>query len=217
MNPTTGTEITLATGWRISRVDICLNSADKDSLLLFLEQRYMERFFEPIRTLKGARTQLQGHGFAIMALCSLVIESLQCYRDGLPSTHKDENRALSRTFNPPLEYRIPYDERKTGIQAFADFFSHNNILFPNVDGVLFYKAIRNGLLHQAQTKQGWRIRSGRPELWSKTDMTVDRTKFANALEKSFEQYIEELRAAAWDDPIWLKARRKIWWLIKLSS
>jgi hypothetical protein len=46
---------------------------------------------------------------------------------------------------------------------------------------------------------------------------VDRTRFANSLEEAFEKYVEELRIAAWDDDLWVKARRKIWWLIKLSS
>lgn len=37
------------------------------------------------------------------------------------------------------------------------------------------------------------------------------------VKKAFEKYVEGLRTAAWDDDIWLKARRKIWWLIQLSS
>lgn len=45
---------------------------------------------------------------------------------------------------------------------------------------------------------------------------VDRTKFANALDVAFDKYVEELKAAAWDDDIWLKARPKIWWLIQMS-
>jgi hypothetical protein len=79
---------------------------------------------------------------------------------------------------------------------------------------VFYSAIRNGLLHQAQTKQGWRIRSGESQLWNETDKIVDRTRFSNALKQAFENYLEELRTAAWDDDLWLKARRKIWWLIQ---
>ena len=219
MNTTTGTEPKLARGWSISRVQSCLDSADKDSLLLFLEQRYMERFFEPIRTLKDSPHQFQGYGFAIMALCSLLIESLQCYRYGLPTTYEPEYRYSLSAFTPPREYEISANEHKKGGDAFNDFFSQDNhkILFPGVDGNVFYSAIRNGLLHQAQTKQGWRIRGDQPVVWNATDKIVDRTRFADALQKAFKEYISELGKSAWDDDIWLKARRKIWWLIQLSS
>lgn len=197
----------------------CLDSAEKDSLLQFIDERYQERFFDPITKLMDSHGQLHGFGFAIMALCSLLIESLQCYRYGLPTTHDGEYAALSRLFTPPIEYQIQPNERRNGKTAFIDFFSSDahRTLFPNVDGVVFYNAIRNGLLHQAQTKQGWRIRSDQPQVWNASDKIVDRTKFADALKSAFEKYVEELRAAAWDDDLWLKARRKILWLIQLST
>jgi len=200
-------------------VQSCLDSPDKDSLVEFVDQRYRERFFEPVEKLMESPSQLQGYGFAIMALCSLLIESLQCYRYGLPTTYEAEYRKSLNAFNPPANYRINPAERKNGKEAFQDFFSldiHKE-LFPGVDGVVFYNAIRNGLLHQAQTKQGWRIRSGQPSLWNETEKILDRTKFAKSLEAAFAKYIQELKAASWDDDIWLKARRKIWWLLQLSA
>jgi hypothetical protein len=120
---------------------------------------------------------------------------------------------------PPREYEIAQSEHKTGAQAFEDFFGldDHTALFPNVDGKVFYAAIRNGLLHQAQTKRGWRIRSGHPKLWDDPEKVVDRTKFANALDVAFGKFIEKLKAAAWDDDLWLKARRKIWWIIQISK
>src|ERR1035441_8867057 len=201
MDLTKGNKPKLARHWNISRVQLCLDSAEKDSLLQFIDERYQERFFDPITRLMDSQVQLNGFGFAIMALCSLLIESLQCYRYGLPTTHDGEYAALSRSFPPPMEYQIQPNERRSGKQAFKDFFSlaAHRTLFPDVDGVVFYNAIRNGLLHQAQTKQGWRIRSGQPRLWNAPDKILDRTKFADALKKAFEKYVEELRTAAWDD------------------
>lgn len=215
----TGSEPKLANDWSISRVQRCLDSEEKDALLLFIDQRYRERFFEPITTLMNSRGQHNGCGFAIMALCSLLIESLQCYRYGLPTTNGREYDALSHSFIPPIAYQIQQGERKNGTQAFRDFFSldAHRTLFPDVDGEVFYIAIRNGLLHQAQTKQGWRIRSNEPRLWNENDKIVDRTRFAAALDTAFAKYVEELRCAVWNDDLWLKARRRIWWLIQLSS
>jgi hypothetical protein len=53
-------------------------------------------------------------------------------------------------------------------------------------------------------------------MWNTSDKVVDRNKFAGAVTCAFNQYIEELNRAAWDDDIWLKTRRKIWSLSKLS-
>src|ERR1700756_4185060 len=104
MKPTDENEPKLARSWSISRVQRCLDSADKDSLLLFIEHRYREGFFKPIAKLMESSDQFQGYGFAIMALCSLLIESLQCYRYGLPTTYEREYATTLRGFTPPREY-----------------------------------------------------------------------------------------------------------------
>ena len=153
-----------------------------------------------------------------MALCSLLIESLQSYRYGLPTTNRGEFGRLA-SFNPPTEYEIPTGDQKSGEQVFRDFFSYSGHqkLFPTVDGIIFYRAIRNGLLHQAQTKEGWRIRTGQSRLWNAADKVLDRKMFADALDSAFKDYLDELNRAEWNENIWLMARRKIWWLIRFSS
>jgi hypothetical protein len=215
---TSSNEPELATGWPLSRVDSCLNTAQKDLLVSMIQQRYEERFLEPIRTLRSTRGHAKGYGFAIMALCSLLIESLQSYRYGLPTTYEREYGALA-SFTPPPEYEIPPADRKSGTQVFTDFFAFapHQTLFPGVDGGTYYAVMRNGLLHQAQTKGGWKIRIGQTHLWNNQDKIVDRNKFADALTCAFNQYLEELNRAAWDDDIVRKARRKLWWLAKLSA
>lgn len=219
MNQSKGsTETELAGGWPLSKVETCLAAGQKDLLVALIQQRYEEKFLEPIRTLRSATGHAKGYGFAIMALCSLLVESLQSYRYGLPTTHDREYGALA-SFSPPPEYEIPVAERKSGAQVFVDFFAFapHQILFPGVDGGTYYAAIRNGLLHQAQTKGGWKIRIGETHLWNEPDKIVDRNKFADALTCAFNQYLEELNRATWDDDIWRKARRKLWWLVKLSA
>jgi hypothetical protein len=208
----------LATGWPITKVEGHLNTAEKDALIEFVSQRYEERFLDPIRTLRSAPRHSRGYGFAIMALCSLLIESLQSYRYGLPTTNAGEFGRLA-SFNPPAEFEIPQKDHRSGTQVFCDFFSYapHKRLFPNVDGLIFYRAIRNGLLHQAQTKEGWRIKTGQLHLWNSQERIVDRQKFSDALNCAFNQYVEELNLARWDENIWAMARRKIWWLIRFST
>jgi hypothetical protein len=129
----TQNELELAVGWSITRVEGHLNAAEKDALIAFVSQRYEERFLDPIRTLRLAPHHSRGYGFAIMALCSLLIESLQSYRYGLPTTNAGEFDRLA-SFNPPPEFEIPPKDQKSGTQVFSDFFSYapHQRLFPNV-------------------------------------------------------------------------------------
>lgn len=206
----------LAVGWPISRVDNCLARADTDGLVSFVRSRYRDRFFGPISTIRTK--DKRGNGFAMMALCSLLVETLHCYRAGLPTTFGGDYSTLD-AMSPPAEYAVPKAERlKRGHEAFERFFqlAQNKTHFLDVDGKTFCSVIRNGLLHQAQTKQGWRIRTGEKVMWNPADKILDRNKFALALEAAFEAYLTELRIASWSDDIWLKARRKIWWLIQMS-
>jgi hypothetical protein len=45
---------------------------------------------------------------------------------------------------------------------------------------------------------------------------LNRNLFAERLEKAFHLYLRDLHGASWDDPLWKKTQRKIWWLIRFS-
>lgn len=206
----------LARGWPASKVQKCLDNQKKDELVRFLKARFKERFFRPIDCLKEAPGNLQGYGFAMMALCSLLVESIQSFRDGLPSTYRRELSKLGQ-YNPPKQYEVPkIDWPKNGADVFKRFFSTYRGLFTDVDGGEFYRSIRNGLLHQAQTKNGWSLRTGQKKLWNPAKKIVDRDRFAESLEDTLKSYLKELEHAGWNSPVWQKAARKTWWLIRLS-
>jgi len=205
----------LASHWRASRVRSSLRSRRKKDLINFLRARYEERFFEPIRYLKNAGN-LQGYGIAMMSLCSLLVESIQCLREGLPSTNSGELRRLA-ALAPPKNYAVSSAESKNGEAAFKDFFADYSALFPDIDGEEFYRSVRNGLLHQAQTKNGWTIRVDQVKLCDPTRKVINRDLFAASLENAFKNYLDELRRNTRESFVWKKARRKIWWLIRLSQ
>ncbi|MFI5093732.1 MAG: hypothetical protein ACHQIK_09845 [Candidatus Acidiferrales bacterium] len=207
----------LARGWRASRVKFCLDQGKKRQLVDFLRQRFDERFFQPIKLLKRAPGNSQGFGFAIMSICSLLVETIQSFRLGLPSTYDKDLREL-HTYNPPPEFQVPKTEWQNGHKAFVAFFSEpkHRKLFPGVNGAEFVRNIRNGLLHQAQTKGGWTITTRQKRLCTKGKRAINRNLFAARLEKAFRLYLRELRKAHWDDPLWKNTQRKIWWLIRLS-
>lgn len=125
-------------------------------------------------------------------------------------------RELSK-YNPPAEYDVPSNERNiNGCQVFEAFFSENATLLPGVDGGEFFRAIRNGLLHQAQTKNGWTINTQQSQLCDSAQKMIDRDRFAQALFDAFKKYLSDLQQSNWTADIWQKAARKIWWLVQLS-
>lgn len=92
--------------------------------------RIIGRYMDPIETL--IRSDVNKNGFAAMALCCLLIETLLQFREGLPQTPGGENQ-----------------------QYYARFLKEQlGHVFNNQSAKRFYKDIRCGILHSAQTKNG---------------------------------------------------------------
>jgi hypothetical protein len=206
----------LAAKWPISKVENCLRAQRRADLARFLKDRHAERFFTPIRQLQTAKENEQGFGFAFMALCSLLVETIHSYRLGLPSTSSgDLKRMRANSASAPRRYRVSKGQWPSWVEdVFVCFFQTNATFFSGIDGSVFYHAIRNALLHQAQTRNGWRIRKD-GKLWG--NKMLNRDLFVRALENCFECYIQELRQLPWRHPTWQNAARKLWWLCRLSK
>jgi len=209
-------DLKLASNWPVSKVRSCLRRKDRNGLVEFLRERQHERFFRPITHLKNASGNIQGYGFAIMALCALLVETIQSYRDGLPTTFPPELDRLRNMQGVPPRYRIPLSLRINGKKAFERFFRAHRRQFPGLSGGRFYKNIRNGLLHQGQTKARWSLSKWGPDVCDPKGKVIYRDKFAEQLESAFEDYLTKLRKRGWNHRQWINAARKIWWLIRLS-
>jgi hypothetical protein len=223
MATTTGAnEVKLAFNWPKPRVQECLGKSQRLEIVRFLSDRYNERFFAPIRYLKQSQVGSAGYGFAIMALCSLLVETIECYRQGLPSSSNNDIGPLKASpahASAPVEYKLDTLKFPNSGEIFKNFFARNQhqAFFPGVDGEIFFKNIRCGLLHQAQTKDAWRIgRTGK--FWDGDPVKkINRDEFSERLEGCFNAYLDELKAEPnWDSDVWKSARRKIWWLIQIS-
>jgi hypothetical protein len=132
-------------------------------------------------------------GFAIMALCCLLIETLQSFCEDVgqatqpsdPCTwpkgkcNKDENRRTSEKFKIFLQRR-----------SFGDTFKKDSVAQHFVDGV------RNGILHDAETRRCviWR-EEPEGQIIEKLNgrYALNRKLFYEALKAEFESYLCELR------------------------
>ena len=214
----TSSDPLLARNWKTSTVLHHLGAQETVRLVCFLRERYSERFFEPMHLLRSASGNEQGFGFTLMAVCCLLIETLQCYKEGLPSSHKRELITLKSYPGVPVEYQITDDDLTIkGQEVFRRFFSDNQRFFPCVNGITFYHSIRNGLLHQAQTRNGWTINIRRSKLWDEENQSIDRDLLSCQLESCFSEYLSGLSTKPFGGSEWQKAAKKIWWLCHLSS
>jgi hypothetical protein len=75
----------------------------------------------------------------------------------------------------------------------------------------FYEDVRSGILHQGETKGGWRITRKRefPVLTVNNVKKIQAAKFLNRLDASLFDYCRDLKSADWNAERWKKARRKM--------
>lgn len=149
------------------------------------ERRMRERFFTCIDVLVKADTVLDEQdgrssaddvhcrpGFSIMALCCLVIETLQGFREG--ASRETEKQFIKFLKRP----------------AFGGAFADDKI------AECFVKGIRNGILHEAETRK-WIIRRNRPAgqmvATEQDGYILNRCPFHEAVKQEFEGYLRELR------------------------
>ena len=178
----------LSTHHRVGNYYKMLANRDRAGIAGLIKLRLEERYVFPVEHSK------QRNGFASMALSCLLIETIQCFRDGKEDTTK----------------------KGAGAKAFREYFAWNQA--PNAFSGLgqdFYANVRCGILHQGETKKGWTItrKVGLP-LFDSARKQVHAEKFLKAVNESLEAYCRELEQTMWNDPLWGKCRDKMKFIIK---
>lgn len=158
------------------------DESSKSKLISLIDHRFTNRY------LKHLDPAINDSGFFKMAICSLMIETMESFKQGEKNT-KGKSK-----------------------QMFIDFFETEEAFFPEFKDVSidFYNNIRCGILHQAETTNAWRIlRAG--SLLNKSERTINADKFVKALKSSLENYINNLKENNINDTegIWSKAIIKI--------
>ena len=124
-------------------------------------------------------------GFLIMSVDCMVIETLNQFYLGISDTNDPVNGYKGRNK-----------------ESFRDFFKGSQFFDQHFDddySFIFYEHIRNGLLHQAQTKKRTLIRIGENKMVKKVTnniedgIIIDRGKFHEALVNEFNSYIQNLK------------------------
>lgn len=142
----------------------------------FFEARLDSRYFDPIEKISSG-PQLDGEGFAIVAIYCTLIEFLEATYQGKEFISRAPESETVYGFSGPmfkkfLRNRPPFNE-----------------IFINEDLAKdFYDGVRNGLLHEARTKDNWRIRTDR-----KAKVSIDSANkiiYRNLLKRDFKDYLK---------------------------
>ncbi len=150
----------------------------KQKTIELIEHRFTNRYVKHLHLIDS--------GFLKMAISCLTIETLESFKQG----RKDTNGKSRKMFN--------------------DFFETEKICFPGFAGISgdFYENVRCGILHQAETTNGWRIVKSGP-LLNETGKVINAKKFVEALDNSIRNYVAQLNAEDWNTPIWKHALMKL--------
>jgi hypothetical protein len=142
----------------------------------------MSRFLVPIRALMDhcdVNVSLYS-GFVIVALDSLLMETIQSFRDG---RENPEGRNETTTWQTLKEFL-------TKRKSFEKYFDSDEKVR------MFYNHFRNGILHQGEVKSSGRIRIDTQEMVTPShdgqSLVVNRVLLHEAVESEISKYKQEL-------------------------
>lgn len=167
------------------------------------KQRMDERFFRPLKALEDADTKpdlkapksRSDHecvpGFSILAICCLLIETIQDFREKTASVETPPGVCSY----PNGKCIRPESGTNGRFRAFLQLPAFNGEFSGPLAGQ-FCKGVRNGILHNAETRQ-WVIWRSEPEgkivAPEQDGFALNRTLFCDALKTEFDNFIDALR------------------------
>lgn len=151
----------------------------------WIRDRLDRRFLEPARRVLHDDA-MQGEGFTVTAIDCILIEFLAALRGGLVYRYRESDKARA-----PHEY----GSSRTLIMGFLTGLDPYRESFDRKLAAEFYENVRCGLLHEAATKGGWRIRAsdiGPLVHHDGGNPILNRRKLHSALCQTVDKYCEEL-------------------------
>lgn len=158
----------------------------KAEIIEFVRHRFNERYIFPIQCLESH----ERHGFSMMAISCLLIEAFESFYQGLPKTSRGSQNAF-----------IAFFQREPSFKSFEGLERE------------FYTNIRCGILHQAETTGGWKIRRA-GNLVCKEEKVINAALFFNKLEEAFKNYLNDLEFEDWESNRWQNLIAKLKSIIK---
>lgn len=163
---------------------------DRAGIADLVQKRFQERY------LKSVLDSTSRHGFTVLAVCCLMVEALESFRQGWPNSDGKSEAAFCGFFQAHDEF---HDLRPVAHE--------------------FYRAVRCAILHQAETTQGWRVHRKKGRLLQEQGNIhwISAWEFARRLRVVLRHYCKALKTSDWKSPVWVKARVKLQRICKNSG
>ncbi len=176
----------LSTSVNTTKLSELIKDKNRNEIADFVNERFSERYIMPIKNLNPN----EKHGFSIMAVSCLMIESLESFKSGFKDTKKKSKKTFVKFLSTEPEFK--------------DFVGYEES---------FYSDIRCGILHQSETTNGWKIvRKGK--LFDNQTKTINATRFLDKLEKTLNNYTSDLKFEDWESKKWKNLNKKLISIIK---
>jgi hypothetical protein len=165
---------------------------NRKEIAQFVYDRFHQRYLLPFEKVPSTVNS----GFAQMAICCLMIEAMESFQNGWGDTQEI------------------YDDKGNKIgggKIFENFFNRYKE-FEDFRGLgsKFYSNVRCGILHQAESKNGWRIgRTG--ALFDKVNWTINSTIFLRRMKTALRVYCDELKSGK--ETVWNSFKTKMVYVI----
>jgi hypothetical protein len=182
-----------------------LISRDKEKLANFIYDRLYGRYIKPFELSSEDYVLNYKNGFAIMASCCLLIETYVSFSE---KEFRDTKSKSGKTFGYFFTTEKRFYKLATGGRK------PDGTIADKKDGGLpndFYENVRCGILHNAETKNGWTITRKRAvEYFDSQTKTINATKFANRLKATLGDYKIQLMSSDFDnDDIWINFKNRL--------
>ena len=199
-------------GAEITAGDICQwlkNPNDnKERLVEFIFNRLYGRYIKPFEFNDSNYKKNYKNGFTIMANCCLLIETFASFRK---EVFKDTNGKSEKCFGWFFLAENKFIDLSKGGLLEDQYLSNDRIKNKGVPRA-FYRDVRCGILHNGETRNGWKILR-KNALYDENTKTINAVKFMNELKKTLLHYKAELNAAKTDSEIWTALTNRLEFLV----
>ena len=192
--------IELSKGITIVKYLEYVSNENKSEIANMIYQRFYDRYLKPYSFPDSEFKKTYKNGFSMMASSCLMIETYMAFKKGIEDTESVGRECFCDFFNSEPEFIIFKNTSKN---------SSGHYLKTKIPSKFYYN-IRCGILHQGETKEGWKItRKKSKPLFDVSSLTLNAYKFMEELNKVLKRYKSKLETEDWNSEIWLKLRTKM--------
>ncbi len=182
----------------ILKVKEWIKKTDKAELSNLFYDRLYGRYIKPYEFDNIEFKKKYKNGFAIMTSCCLLIET---YTSFVQPLFRDTNRKSEKCFGWFFNVINDFKPFSDGGLSSSEYLKINQRI--NNKGLPrdFYINVRCGILHNGETRNGWRIRRD-GELFNSKTKKINATLFLESLHNQLLKHELELQSSDFDSVIW---------------